>query len=68
MFNYIPHRTPIFKSYSRWITNYQRDLLNLYSILRDIINNRYPDNEINWDHDLFCTFCRMVYNSSSKHI
>jgi hypothetical protein len=66
--SYIKHRPPLFKNYSRWLKVYWNDLLILYSILQDVIAQRYPDIDIIWNQELFNSFCRMIYKTSSKHI
>ena len=66
--NYIPHKKKRI-NYRKWIFEYQRDILNLYSILKEIIEQRYPNKKINWDSEkLFIQFCIFIYKNSSGYI
>lgn len=67
--NYIPYHTPKKTNYSKWYMTYNKDIKNLYGILADTYNERYPKNKISWDSEkLFNSFCILIYQNSSKHI
>jgi hypothetical protein len=69
IFNYIPHITPKNVNYQKWYNNYKLDIKNLYGILIDTYNERYPKNKVNWESNIiFNSFCILIYQNSSKHI
>lgn len=67
--NYIPHKTPVRPNYNKWMLSYSEELNELYSRLIDIMKNRYPDVQIDWNSKvLFFNFCFWVFKRSSKYI
>jgi hypothetical protein len=64
--NYIPHRITKKVRFDDWFNEYNTHLINLFDIIRNIINFRYPDSNIS--DNSFQDFCILVYNSSSKFI
>ena len=65
--NYIPHKTPVIISYKNWTDEYFKNLVDMFELVRQTINMRYPKNNIN-SNEAFNVFCRMIFESSSKHI
>lgn len=70
IFNYIPHKIPKYSKYNIWYNTYYNNLIDLYSITVEILNKRYyNDNKLSKnDEKDFNNFCKLIYNSSSKHI
>ena len=67
--NYIPHKTPFKPNYNKWFNEYEKEIINLYSIFQEIINDRYQYEKIDWEsHKIFILFSIMLYNKSSKYI
>ena len=67
--NYIPHKTPFKPNYNKWFNEYEKEILSLYGILQQIINERYPYEKIDWEsEEIFNSFSIMLYNKSSKYI
>ena len=68
MYNYIPHRVNR-PNYNKWRCVYVKELSILFSILKDIITDRYSHSKIDWESSqLFNRFCYMIFKNSSKHI
>jgi hypothetical protein len=65
--NYIPHKTPKRINYKNWTDEYFKNLVDMFELVRHTINMRHPKNNIN-SNEVFNVFCRMIFNSSSKHI
>lgn len=65
--NYIPHKTPKITNYYIWSEEYFKNLVDIFEIIRNIINVRHSKNDIN-SNEAFNVFSKMVFNSSSKHI
>lgn len=67
--NYIPHKTPFNTNYNKWFNEYEKEILSLYGILQQIINERYPYEKVDWEsEEIFNSFSIMLYNKSSKYI
>jgi hypothetical protein len=68
--NYIPHKTPLNPNFNKWFNEYKYDLVYLFGILKESMEDRYIDSSNNdWGSDeLFLTFCRFIYKKSSKHV
>lgn len=67
--NYIPHKRPINVNFNNWFQCYKKDILNLYSIFKESINDNYKYNKIDWETDIiFKKFVYLIFNSSSKYI
>jgi len=62
--NYIPHKKNC--SFDRWYEEYENQLINIYSIMIEILLERYGEENI--DDITFIKFCRFIYNSSSQYI
>jgi hypothetical protein len=53
----------------KWHDSHLKYLIDLYFILIDIVNTRYPKNKIDWSSNkIFNNFSKLVYHCSSKHI
>lgn len=63
--NYIPHKPPLNKNFYLWYKTYYNYLIDLFNITNESLNKRYEKHAklIN-----FNTFCKFIYNTSSKHI
>jgi len=62
--NYIPHRVRVDKNnYDKWVTEYKRDIENMFSIVEEIL---YARHKIKLKDEDFENFLKMIYNSSSK--
>ena len=67
--NYIPHKRNKRINYRKWFLEYKKDILNLYSILKETIEIRYPEKKIDWESDkLFNDFCVLIYKNSSGYV
>ena len=67
--NYIPHKPRFKPKYNKWFNEYEKEIINLYSIFQEIINDRYQYEKIDWkSHKIFILFSIMLYNKSSKYI
>lgn len=68
--NYIPHKTPIYSNFNIWFNEYKYSLSCLFGILKDTIDERYPESANNdWNsNELFIKFCKFIYTKSSKHV
>jgi hypothetical protein len=68
MYNYIPHRDKR-TNYNKWRAVYLKELSIMFSILKDIVNDRYSNCKIDLETEqLFNRFCYMIFKNSSKHI
>lgn len=66
--NYISHNIPSnTPSFIKWSENYERELDDLYCIFIDSLKLYFPEKEPINDH-YFNLFCKLIYNSSSKHL
>ncbi len=69
--NYTPSSSDVVYSRKEWHNVYNRELIDMYNILVRTLNQKYPDNTINWakyNSDIFHNFSRLLYHCSSKHI
>jgi hypothetical protein len=60
--NYIPHKTPKNPNFQKWFEYYRTDIINLFNISKEVINEHY-----NYDIN-FSDFVQLIYNSSSKYM
>lgn len=53
-----------------WHNSYILNLIDMYNIVINVINDRYPNNKIKWkkNEEIFHNFSRLIYHCSSKHI
>lgn len=68
--NYISYPRPINPNRHEWHNIYLDNLLHMYDIVSNIIDDRYPNNKIIWEKnsDVFHNLSRLIYHCSSKHI
>jgi len=67
--NYIPHTTPKNANRYEWHNTYIRQLIDIYNIIKQVINERYPHNKIKWDKEKnFHNLSRVIYHCSSKKL
>lgn len=68
--NNIPHRTPSNANRLDWHNAYITQLMEMYRIIADTMNERYPKNKIKWDRntEIVHNMSRLIYHCSSKHI
>jgi hypothetical protein len=66
--NYIPHKNPINLNYNLWKQTYYIYLNDLFNILKNIINERYNNNIVWSDNNIFEKFCIFIFKHSSKYI
>jgi hypothetical protein len=67
--NYIPHTTPKNANRYEWHNTYIRQLIDIYNIIKEVINERYPHNKIKWDNEkIFHNLSRVIYHCSSKKL
>jgi hypothetical protein len=68
--NYIPHKTPKFTNFYKWVNEYEYDLFNMYSIFIETLKFRYQD--IDFDildsNEYLNMFINFMFDSSSKII
>lgn len=65
IFNYIPHKLKNKNKFNKWYNEYEYDLLNMFEIVKDILEFRHSEDEYNLN---FEKFCFLIYNSSSTYI
>jgi len=68
MDNYIPHKVKNPPSFKKWFENYERDIINMHSIVLEILNERYDIEENINTKDELLAFAKLIYNCSSKYI
>ena len=67
--NYIPHQKPKRPNYHMWLERYREDLLNLYDTYKQILYERYDDDEaITYSDSEFLKFTRFIFSCSSQYI
>ena len=68
--NYIPRRTPRNSNRREWHNAYLLQLIDIYNIIRAIMNERYSRKKIKWltNKAPFHNLSRLIYNCSSKYI
>lgn len=68
--NHIPHRTPTNSNRREWHNAYLAQLIDMYFIVINTINEMYPKCRINWDENekIFHNLSRLIYHCSSKYI
>jgi hypothetical protein len=68
--NYIPHPTPRNAVRSEWHESYITQLIDIYTIINNVMKERYPNNKIKWNSNnkIFHNLSQLIYNTSSKHI
>ena len=67
--NYIPFPSPYKSSKEEWLFTYNLQLEEIYKILINVINTKYPKNKIKWDNnDIKYSFEKLIYHCSSKYI
>lgn len=68
--NYTPFRTPRNDNRHEWHVAYQQQLMDMYQIITNIMNERYPKNKIKWETNdqIFHNLSRLLYHCSSKYI
>ena len=68
--NYIPLPTPKNANRFEWHNTYIRQLIDIYNIIKEVINERYPHNKIKWDNNekIFHNLSRVMYHCSSKNL
>ena len=67
--NYIPHKTPFRVKFMDWFNYYKKDLINLYTIFQDGLE-QFDPSDIKADMKSnveFTKFVYMIYHSSSKY-
>ena len=66
--NYIPHRTPVNTNRENWQSSYYEQLIEMFNICQNIVNDELPHHKITYDNKEFNIFSHMIYKSSSKYI
>ena len=64
-FNYIPYKLKTKNTFNKWYNEYERDLLNMFSIFKEILESRHSEDEYELN---FQKFCFLIYNSYSTYI
>ena len=65
---YIKHKLIKRNSFSKWMREYEPQIINLFSIFVEILNERHENCcDIN-NYELFLNFCGFIYNKSSTYI
>ena len=55
---------PTDTNYLKWCDLHIVQLRTMYSIVQDIINERYPNNRIQWNHKTMNTLTKLIYYTS----
>jgi hypothetical protein len=67
--NPVPCIGRTYNNRNKWHCYYLPELVEMYGIVRKIIDTRYPDNKIDWGNNiLFNKFSIFIYNNSSNFI
>ena len=68
--NYIPRQTPRNANRYEWHNAYLTQLIDIYNIIRCIINERYPHKKIKWFSNKapFHNLSKLIYHCSTKYI
>ena len=69
-YNYIPYSRKSNTRYYEWEIAYNKELMKMYDILADTIDEYYPNNNIKWENNEYIanTFFNILFNCSSKYI
>ena len=67
---YVPHPTPSNANRRDWHNAYLSQLMDMYAIVVNTMNERYPKNQIKWTKNdrIFHNLSRVLYHCSSKYI
>ena len=61
IYNYIPYKKQNI-DIIHWYESYEKDLINLYVIQKEIMTEMYPNNNIDWDDEkVFNKFINVIY-------
>lgn len=68
--NYIAHPKPINPNRKEWHNLYLTELLHMYDIVANTIDERYPKNKIYWEGNekVAHNLSRLIYHCSSKQL
>lgn len=68
--NYIPHPTPIHTNRHVWHDAHINQLIDMYTIVMDTIDEMYPNNDIQWmeNNKIVNNLSKLIYHCSSKYI
>lgn len=68
--NYISHPTPTNPNRREWHNSYITELLHMYDIVANTIDERYPKNKIRWGNNekVAHNLSRLIYHCSSKQL
>lgn len=68
--NYIPHPTPANSNRRDWHDAYQVQLMDMYNIVANTIDEMYPKSRIRWggNKNVAHNLSSLVYHCSSKYI
>ena len=62
-------QTPPNSNRHSWHTAYCRELIDMYRIVQNVMDERYQGKEVEWDsQDKFNKFSQLIYHCSSKNI
>ena len=69
-YNYIQRAPTRNSDRCRWHYAYLSQLIDIYNIIVDTINKKYPRNKIKWNTNnaIFHNLSRLLYHCSSKYI
>jgi len=65
---YVPYPIPTSSNRMDWQEAYHEQLIEMYMQTFELINNRNNVNTNPYNNDKFNFFCKIIYDSSSKHI
>ena len=54
--------------FSVWYNEYKKDLINLFKIMIEILDERYENVEDYDNNELFTEFVHFIYKKSSKYV
>ena len=68
--NHISHPKPINPNREEWHNSYLSELLHMYDIVANTIDERYPKNKIHWSYNkkVAHNLSRLIYHCSSKQL
>lgn len=66
--NYIPHSRPENTNREIWHNSYKQNLIDMYRIVRGLIDIYIPKNKIIWNNIAINNLSKLIYHCSSKYI
>ena len=67
-YNYVPYKEGVVDR-NYWHDAYISQLIDMYDIVKETMDERYPKKKINWNNpNIFHNLSRLIYHCSCKYI